>query len=104
MRKSGNKNGFTRVDHVTFDVILPTLSMAAQLVFLRIYRQTAGWNKPYDRISTSQFMAMTGIKSKMTIFKAIQELSDRDLIVVNGEERKAKEYGIKALAMPPEEN
>ncbi len=94
MRKSGSRNGYTQVDHVTFDVVLPTLSTGAQVVFLRIYRQTVGWKKPFDNISFSQLREKTGIKQDKTIRRAVAELEGRDLIIVIGERTQMKTYGI----------
>lgn len=99
MRQSGNKNGFTKVDHVTFDVILPMLSTAAQSVFLRIYRQTVGWNKQMDKIANSQFKKWCGIKSHETIQFAIDELVELDLISVEGKGTQVKTFGLKWAAM-----
>lgn len=94
MRDSLKKNGFTAVDHITFDFILPTLSPPAQLVLLRIYRQTIGWNNPFDSLSLSQICKKTGFKSKNTIVAALRELIDKNLIIISGEERKIQTYGI----------
>lgn len=94
MRESVNKNGYTRVDHVTFDLILPMLSTAAQSVFLRIYRQTVGWDKSFDQIAFSQFRTKTGIKQDKTIRGAIKELEDMELIMVVGERTQKRSYGI----------
>ncbi len=94
MRQSDNKTGYTQVDHVTFDVILPMLSTAAQAVFLRIYRQTVGWGKPYDEIANSQFRSLTGIKAVNTIRVALQELMDLHLIVSLGSRTERRSYGI----------
>lgn len=74
MRKSKKKIGFTKVDHITYDVILPQLSPVAQLVLLRVYRQTIGWGNWFDRIALSQFRLATGIKKNDTIMNAIAEL------------------------------
>lgn len=95
VRKSGNKNGFTQVDHVTFDLVLPLLSTSAQSVFLRIYRQTYGWRKLTDRISNNQFKSFCRIKSHETIGNAVEELVGLDVITVSGEGTQIKEYGIK---------
>lgn len=96
MNESTNKNGFTQVDHTTFDVILPMLSTSAQCILLRIYRQTAGWHKPFDKIAYSKFKSWTGIKQEKTIRKAINDLKELELIIVLGEERRSKNrsYGI----------
>ena len=95
MIQSENKNGFTKVDHITFDVILPLLSTSAQSVFLRIYRQTIGWNKPVDRIADSHFKKKCGIKRRETISAAIKELESLNLITVSGSGKGIiKTYGI----------
>lgn len=94
MRSSLNKKGFTQVDHITFDLILPTLSLAAQSILLRIYRQTAGWKKRRDAISASQFRDMTGIYHRDTIRRAITELEDRKLIKVIRDGTKTREFEI----------
>lgn len=94
MRKSSNKTGFTQVDHVTFDVIIPMLSTVAQSIFLRIYRQTRGWGKETDKISGSQFQKFCNIGSRNTVQWAIDELVDLDLIIVEGKETQVKEFGI----------
>lgn len=94
MRQSENKNGFTKVDHVTYDVILPLLSTTAQSIFLRIYRQTVGWNKPFDWIAYSQFRERTGIKQDKTVRKAIEELEAKELIIVMGERTQKRAYGV----------
>lgn len=95
MRQSGNKNGFTKVDHVTFDLILPMLSPVGQSVFLRIYRQTFGWKKQTDRISLSQFKKWCRVKRHETITKALRELVGLDVITMEGKGTEIKEFGIK---------
>ena len=96
MTVSENKNGFTMVDHTTYDVVLPLLSTTAQSVFMRIYRQTIGWDKTTDKIADSQFMKKCNIKRRETINSAIRDLVKLDLITVNGQGKGViKEYGIK---------
>ena len=94
MQTSNNKTGFTMVDHITFDCVLPTLSAAAQLVLLRIYRQTVGWKKEWDRISLSQFRKLTGYKDKGAIVRAISELEGRNLISVERKGTKTNNYSL----------
>lgn len=94
MYTSLDKRGYTQVDHTTFDLILPTLSPSAQLVFLRIYRQTVGWKKPIDKISLSQFRKMTGYKDNKTIISGIDELEERNLIIVVREDTKTNSYSL----------
>lgn len=99
MNYSDNKNGFTKVDHVTFDILLPLLSTSAQSIFLRIYRQTWGWNKQTDNISNSQFSKFCRIKNHETIKAAVRELIELDIITVTGKITQIKEYGIKWSGM-----
>lgn len=101
MRVSGNKNGYTPINHVVFDLILPLLSTSAQSVFLRIYRQTIGWNKQTDKIALSQFKKWCGIKRHETIKKALEDLQalefmDKEfcLITVKGKGTSIKEFGV----------
>jgi len=95
MRRSLNKSGFTGIDHITFDVILPLLSVTAQIIFLRIYRQTVGWNKPTDKIANSHFQKCCNIKNHETVKIAIDELLEMDLITAVGKNTQIKEFGIK---------
>lgn len=95
MRESGNKNGYTQVDHVTFDLVLPMLSTTAQSVFLRIYRQTFGWRKQTDKIALSQFKKWCKVKRHETIQKAVSELVTLDVITIEGNGTQIKEYGVK---------
>lgn len=94
MQISQNKSGFTMIDHITLDCVLPTLSASAQLVLIRIYRQTVGWKKEWDRISLSQFRKFTGYKDNGTIAEAISELETRKLIIVEREGTKTNSYSI----------
>lgn len=91
-----NKNGFTKLDHVTADIILPLLSTSAQSIFIRIYRQTLGWNKPKDKIAHKHFKRFCNIKRHETINKSVDELLKLKLITVDGEGKGVmKEYGIR---------
>jgi len=94
MRKSIDKAGFTQIPHIVMDVILPNLSPAAQLVFLRIIRQTIGWQKPFDQISYSQFQWMTGYKDRSAISRALKELKEKNLIICMGEGTAKRGYGV----------
>ncbi len=99
MRQSGKKYGFTRVGNDVFDIILPTLSTAAQSVFLRIYRQTWGWKKQTDKIANSHFQKFCNIKSHETVKFAIKELLDLELITVTGKATQVKEFSINMEAI-----
>lgn len=94
MRTSKKKKGHTAVDNIVLDVILPTLPPSAQLVFLKIYRQTKGWHKETDSISNSQFCKATGYSDPKVIMRAVKELQARELITVEAQNTKIKRYGI----------
>lgn len=95
MNQSVNKNGFTQIDHTTFDLIIPLLSPSAQSVLLRIYRQTYGWKKQTDKISNGQFKTFCHIKNHETIKEAVEELVALGVVTVSGKGTAIKEYGIK---------
>ncbi len=95
MRRTKAKIGFTKVDHVTSDIVLPLLTTAAQSIFLRIYRQTIGWNKKTDRNSNSQLKERCHIKHSYTIREVIMELKELDLISVKGRATQVKTFSIK---------
>ena len=59
------------------------LSGNAVKVFLAISRKTIGWHKTSDRISNSQLIEMTGIVSRHTLKKAINELLEKGFIIQN---------------------
>ncbi len=86
MRESKKKIGFTKIDHISYDVVLPLLSLSAQSVYLRIYRQTLGWHKQGDFISNAQFRKKTGIKSDKTVRESVSELAKSNLIIVDAVE------------------
>ena len=92
MNESLNKSGFTQVSNFVFDVIIPQLSVYEQSIFLRIYRQTIGWNKEWDRISYSQFLQTTRIGSRREISWALKELRKKKLIKI--EKSRMNSYSI----------
>jgi hypothetical protein len=83
VQESDNKNGYTPVDHLSYDVILPMLSLPAQAIYMRIYRQTLGWHKQGDNISNSEFRRTTGIAENKTIRRAVRELAKYNLIIID---------------------
>jgi hypothetical protein len=98
MRESINMGGFTQVDNFLLDHIIPTLSLPAQSVFLRIWRQIVGWqsrSQESDKISHTQFTKYTGIQSHNTINKAIDELKYRELVHVEEHGTNPREFFIR---------
>ncbi|UZA09706.1 replication protein [Moraxella bovis] len=75
------------------DEMLCKLSGNACKIYLLIVRKTRGWHKEADRISYSQIQKYTGINSRTTISKALDELLDLGLIIMqNGNEKSSNEY------------
>ena len=79
MIKSPN---YTQIPNEYFDVIMRQLNGSENLIFLAIMRKTFGWQKKKDRISYTQIMELTGIKSKETLSTAIKHLECLQLITV----------------------
>lgn len=69
-------SGYTTVDNWLFDVVMPVASFTTFKIVCAIARKTWGWQKEQDRISYSQFQAMTGIASRGSIKAAIDDAID----------------------------
>jgi phage replication O-like protein O len=76
--KQGN---FTVVNNFIIDHMMPNLSANAFKMLMFAIRKTIGWHKDADRISYSQFMESTGIRSRSTVSRALDELMDAGYIL-----------------------
>lgn len=76
------KPGFTQISNEYIDKYMPEVSKEATNVFIAICRKTIGWHKETDRISYSQLLSMTNIKSINGLKKAIKELKEKDVIKI----------------------
>lgn len=84
-----SKPGFTMFNNYILDHIMPDLGGSAWKVLCVAIRKTIGWvdvdtnsgRKEQDRISYSQFIEGTGIKSSATISKAIQACLDKGYLI-----------------------
>lgn len=74
------------------DDLLADMTPNAVKCYLFIVRKTTGWGKEKDRIALSQFYNRTGISTKRTLLKALQELEDLNLILVRRDTGKINEY------------
>jgi hypothetical protein len=71
------------ISNALFDVIMPRLSLCAWKILCVVVRQTWGWvadpngdprvRREWDRISYSQFRVKSGIRSRTTVKKALDE-------------------------------
>lgn len=82
-----------QVPNAFVDEMLEQISGNACKIYLLIVRKTRGWNKESDRISYSQIQKFTGINSRATISKALDELLSTGLITAQkGNEKTTSEY------------
>ena len=85
-----NIKGNLKTSRMLIDRIMPTLPSSAQLILLRIYRQTIGYknsskseeDKVWDTIAHGQFQEWCHIKSRNTVKTCIALLRDLELIQV----------------------
>jgi len=77
----------TPVPNAVFDEHLWELKIAELKILLVIIRQTLGWRKGCDWISSSQLIAKSGC-SQRAIVSAIQVLIEKNLILVMDESGK----------------
>lgn len=92
-----NNNGFIpnsfQVPNELIDRLMPDISGTAFMCLLFIIRKTKGWQKEADYIAVSQFQKSIG-KGRATVFRALDELSEKGLIVVKKEDGKINEYAL----------
>ena len=97
---------FTRVPNFVFDELMGQLSDKAFKCLMVIIRQTTGYNREWHQIATSQFQKHTGISKERTIFAAIRELEQCNLIkverktgVLNNYSLTNNHYPLKAVPL-----
>ena len=83
---------FPMPNAIVDDGIMANLSDKAFKAYVLVRRKTAGWQKPSDRISTSQFMDFAGIKKDETVYKVIKELVAAGLVSVSKDQGKISTY------------
>ena len=71
---------YIKFSNALIDYAMPKLSGNAFKLLTFIIRKTKGWQKDWDRISYSQMTEGTGIKSRSTLSKVIEELLDEGCI------------------------
>lgn len=82
-----------QVPNALIDEVLDKMSGNACKIYLLIVRKTRGWHKEADRISYSQIQKSTGLNSRTTISKALDELIDLGLIIKEqGSQKSSNEY------------
>lgn len=82
-----------QVPNAFIDEMLCKVSGNACKIYLLIVRKTRGWHKEADKISYSQIQKYTGLNSRTTISKALDELIDLGLIIKEkGNQKSSNEY------------
>lgn len=87
---------YTRINTTWLDQQRRQLSGEAFKLLLVAARKTAGWHKPDDRISISQFIEETG-SSRASVIKSTRELVARSVLIKHAANKKGTEY---TLNMP----
>lgn len=88
------ENGFTRISNELLEALSRArLSPAQTACLLCVIRKTYGYGKKADKIPLSQFCRATGLK-KQNASRALKALCARKIIVISGDDRKAKTYRI----------
>lgn len=85
---------YTQIPNEFLDKWVKELSGSSVKVFLSICRNTLGWHERRSRMADSRLMQATGIKSKETLYEAVKELIEKELVIkeVSGSGMSAKTY------------
>ena len=80
---SKKEEGYTRLPNSLIDEqIMAQLSDKAFKCLMLIIRQTSGFNRSSDKIATTQFQELCGIKKTDKVYASIKELEQKSLIKV----------------------
>jgi SOS-response transcriptional repressor LexA len=88
---------FVQIPNDFFDELMPILPPAAFKIICLIYRKTRGWHKDIDRISISQIVKGTGIKSDRTVRSALKYLNEEGFISIYEDGSQTLSYGLNML-------
>lgn len=83
-----------QIPNAVVDELMADMSPNALRCYLLITRKTTGWGKVSDRISASQFMQTLGIKDKRTVYSALSELVELNLINAIKNNGEITEYSL----------
>lgn len=84
------QDNYTRISNSFID-LLPEMTPYQAVIMLVIYRKTVGWGKENTVISIDELSALTGIRNRNTIIKALDKLESLNLI------KKSAKSGVKTL-------
>ena len=82
------EDGYTRIANELIDAISAIrVPGEAMQIFWFILRKTYGFNKKFDAIALSQFLAATGLK-KPNICRALKKLADLNMVVIKKDNKR----------------
>ena len=90
-----------QVPNAVIDELMADMSANALRCYLLITRKTTGWGKESDKISISQFMQTLGVKDKRTVYVALTELINLNLINAIKNNGGITEYSLVQDASEP---
>lgn len=90
-----------QVPNAVIDELMADMSANALRCYLLITRKTTGWGKESDKISISQFMQTLGVKDKRTVYVALTELINLNLINAIKNNGGITEYSLVQEASEP---
>lgn len=95
-----NAGGYTTFDNAILDYIMRECRPNTWKILCVAIRSTHGWSKEQDKISVTQFMEKSGIKSKPTAIAAIQDAVNSGYLIRDESEmthsfRLNKQYEIE---------
>lgn len=82
VRPFENHGNYTQIHNALLDAIMPVISPSAWTLLCLMIRQTRGWQRIEQGMSYRQLLEGTGFGSRTTVANALNELLERDLIVV----------------------
>lgn len=86
------KQNFFPYPNIIVDELMQHMTPIQLVCLTAIIRKTIGWHKASDSISLSQFLKLTGIKSKTTVMRALNVLEQVELIAVTRKLRTTTVY------------
>lgn len=93
-------NGWVPVDNWLFDYVLPHARPTTFKIVAAVARMTVGWQQPPDEITFDDFHQLTGIASRGTLCRAIDDALAEGFITRSPAGRSFN-YGLKIIPSEP---
>lgn len=92
---------FYRTDSEIDDILMPILTPLQQCVYRVLYRNSYGWGRCVCRLGYDEMLRSTGIKSRKTLQKVVEELIGMGCISI-WEEKTARSVRMYRIFLPCE--